>query len=129
MHYGSVLDVLVQHHPEYTSLIWGAMKILFGESRFLINVVAAPCQISESLPTAESAIMLYPTPELVNSVSMLYAHNICFLVRAWNFYPKSKFIHAIHPVTRPATLRYDDLIKSIQRDAESVRRLFTINSQ
>lgn len=32
MHYGSVLDVLVQHHPEYTSLAWGAMKIVFGVS-------------------------------------------------------------------------------------------------
>lgn len=35
MHYGNVLDVLVQHHPEYTSLAWGAMKILFGVSIFL----------------------------------------------------------------------------------------------
>ena len=28
-HYGRVLDVLVQHHPEYVSLAWGAMKFLF----------------------------------------------------------------------------------------------------
>ena len=27
--YGGVMDVLVQHHPEYTSLAWGAMKFLF----------------------------------------------------------------------------------------------------
>lgn len=36
MHYGSVLDVLVQHHPEYTSLAWGAMKAIFGVSLCLI---------------------------------------------------------------------------------------------
>lgn len=28
-HYGAIMDVLVQHHPEYTSLAWGAMKVLF----------------------------------------------------------------------------------------------------
>ena len=28
-HYGNIMDVLVQHHPEYVSLAWGAMKLLF----------------------------------------------------------------------------------------------------
>lgn len=27
--YGDILDVLVQHHPEYVALVWGAMKFLF----------------------------------------------------------------------------------------------------
>jgi hypothetical protein len=29
-HYGNIMDVLVQHHPEYVALAWGAMKLLFG---------------------------------------------------------------------------------------------------
>ena len=29
MHYAKVFDVLAQHHPEYVSLAWGAMKVLF----------------------------------------------------------------------------------------------------
>jgi hypothetical protein len=28
-HYGRIFDVLAQHHPEYVSLAWGAMKLLF----------------------------------------------------------------------------------------------------
>ncbi len=31
-HYGVVLDVFVQHHPEYVSLVWGAFKLLFSVS-------------------------------------------------------------------------------------------------
>jgi hypothetical protein len=27
--YGQILDVLVQHHPEYVSLVWGTTKLLF----------------------------------------------------------------------------------------------------
>lgn len=37
MHYGNVLDVLVQHHPEYTSLAWGAMKMIFGVSFCMVQ--------------------------------------------------------------------------------------------
>jgi len=29
------MDVLVQHHPEYVSLAWGAMKFIFGVRIFL----------------------------------------------------------------------------------------------
>ena len=28
-YYGNIMDVLVQHHPEYVSLAWGAMKLFF----------------------------------------------------------------------------------------------------
>ena len=28
-YYGNIMDVLVQQHPEYVSLAWGAMKFLF----------------------------------------------------------------------------------------------------
>ncbi|KAF2238144.1 hypothetical protein EV356DRAFT_508803 [Viridothelium virens] len=31
-YYGNIMDVLVQHHPEYVSLAWGAMKFIFGVS-------------------------------------------------------------------------------------------------
>lgn len=36
-HYGNIMDVMVQHHPEYVSLAWGAMKLLFGVSQFSIG--------------------------------------------------------------------------------------------
>jgi hypothetical protein len=29
LYYGLILDVLVQHHPEYVSLAWGTTKLLF----------------------------------------------------------------------------------------------------
>jgi hypothetical protein len=27
--YGNIMDVLAQQHPEYVSLVWGAMKLMF----------------------------------------------------------------------------------------------------
>lgn len=29
-YYGNIMDVFVQHHPEYVSLAWGTMKLLVG---------------------------------------------------------------------------------------------------
>jgi hypothetical protein len=29
MHYSRIVDVLAQYHPEYASLAWGTMKLLF----------------------------------------------------------------------------------------------------
>jgi len=39
-HYGAIMDVIVQHHPEYTSLAWGAMKVLFVVGSKLLRVNA-----------------------------------------------------------------------------------------
>lgn len=42
-HYSAIMDVLVQHHPEYASLAWGAMKILFvvSEELYLYTLVGS----------------------------------------------------------------------------------------
>lgn len=38
-HYGPVMDVICQHHPEYTALAWGAFKFLFVVTGRLIPAV------------------------------------------------------------------------------------------
>jgi hypothetical protein len=51
-------------------------------------------------------------------VSMLYAHIVRFLIRALKYYEESSIMRAVHSITKPAALRYNDLIKLIQRDEE-----------
>lgn len=36
-HYGTILDVFVQHHPEYVSLAWGALKLIFSVGQSISN--------------------------------------------------------------------------------------------
>lgn len=36
-HCGQVLDVFVHHHPEYISLAWGLMKVMFIVSRLSLH--------------------------------------------------------------------------------------------
>lgn len=41
-YYGNIMDVLVQHHPEFTCLAWGAMKLLVGVRHFPICIGRGP---------------------------------------------------------------------------------------
>lgn len=36
MYYSSIMDMLAQHHPEYTSLAWGAMKLVLVVSSLVV---------------------------------------------------------------------------------------------
>ena len=48
LYYGRILDVLVQHHPEYVSLAWGTTKLLF--------VVSPIFSKRETLPRDEQSV-------------------------------------------------------------------------
>ncbi|KAI0902782.1 hypothetical protein F4823DRAFT_378868 [Ustulina deusta] len=133
LYYGNIMDVLVQHHPEYVSLVWGAMKFIFGavveHERTATTIVTALCDISEYLPSVELSLALYPTSVMKHLVSMRYAHIMRFLIRALKYYEESSLMHVVHSITRPAALRYDDLIRLIRRDEEMLRRHATASSQ
>lgn len=133
LHYSSVMDVLVQHHPEYVSLVWGAMKFIFGavveHDRTAMVIITALCDISDAIPSVELSLALYPTTAIKHSVSLLYAHILRFLVRALRYYEESRIMRVVHTVTRPSALRYDDLIKSIRHDMEKVRKLAAVSGQ
>jgi len=36
MHYGTVFDVLSQHHPEYVALVWGSVKFVLMVGEYFV---------------------------------------------------------------------------------------------
>ncbi len=147
--YGNILDVLVQHHPEYVSLAWGAMKFVFvvisqvrnhssgaETPQLVVNnetltrfLAKGLCQIADSLPQIELVTVLYPTTRLKQAVSELYALVIRFLLRARDWYQESKAMHVLHSLTRPVELRYADLVEDIGACARTVYRLASAAAQ
>jgi hypothetical protein len=83
-------------------------------------IVTALNDIADCLPRVELAALLYPTDTMQQTVAMLYAHIVRFLIRAMEWYEESRLTHVLHSITRPASLRYDDLIKEIQRETKSI---------
>ncbi|KAK6840941.1 hypothetical protein PG987_001801 [Apiospora arundinis] len=57
--YGGVLDVFVQHHPEYVALAWGAIKLLFtgvmNHAKTIGKIAKGLCCIADLLPRHHKA--------------------------------------------------------------------------
>ena len=63
------------------------------------------------------------------AVARLYAHVVRFLIRGMEWYNESRLTHALHSITRPASLRYDDLIIEIKRETRTITNYSITSSQ
>ncbi|KAF2472742.1 uncharacterized protein BDR25DRAFT_341607 [Lindgomyces ingoldianus] len=125
--YGNILDVLSQHHPEYVSLAWGAIKFVFigvlNHEELLHELSKALCYIADTLPHVELKAVLFPTPLMKTLVGTLYAHIINFVQRAVKWYKEGKIKHAITSITRPFRLRFQDLVDEIREASRKIDQL------
>jgi hypothetical protein len=86
-------------------------------------------QIAEALPRVELATLLYPTERMKDATQALYAYILRFLIRAHGWYKEGKFLHLIHSFTRPAELRYKDLLENISECSRNIQQLSVAGSQ
>ncbi|KAF5666707.1 hypothetical protein FDENT_12290 [Fusarium denticulatum] len=132
-HYGQVLDVFVQHHPEYVSLAWGLMKVMFisvvnhGETLKLLS--KSLFEVAQRLPRIEHLSALYPTKNMKLAMESLYSCIMEFLLIAHSWCNESKFKHIYHSFTRPHELRYGDLLQRIETCTGNINELATVGSQ
>ncbi|KAL7768675.1 hypothetical protein ACKLNR_000059 [Fusarium oxysporum f. sp. zingiberi] len=132
-HYGQVLDVFVQHHPEYVSLAWGLMKVMFisvvnhGETLKLLS--KSLYEVAQRLPRIEHLSALYPTKNMKLAIESLYSCIMEFLLIAHSWCNESKFKHIYHSFTRPHELRYSDLLQRIGTCTDNINELATVGSQ
>lgn len=84
--------------------------------------------IGDSLSLADFAETLYPTLKMKDTIVTLNCHIITFLLRALDWYEATTVSRAIQSVTRPAALRYDDVI-DIQKTIRKVTDLSVAGSQ
>ncbi|RGP77598.1 hypothetical protein FLONG3_4289 [Fusarium longipes] len=126
-HYGNIMDVLVQHHPEYVSLVWGAMKLVLVSAQNHEATISLICkamaQIADSLPRVELATVLYPTDRIRQAVNNLYANLIRFFIRAHEWCEEGTLRHLLHSITRPPELRYKDLLEDINTSSREIDQL------
>ncbi|KAI0439622.1 hypothetical protein F4803DRAFT_30512 [Xylaria telfairii] len=125
--YGNVLDVFVQHHPEFVALAWGAMKLVFtavvNNETTASMLAEAMVQIADSLPQVELASILYPNDRMRLAVVDLNAYILKFLIRAKDWYAEGRWKHAWHSLTSPPELRYDDLLRLIREKSRLIDQL------
>ncbi|KAJ5806407.1 uncharacterized protein N7503_004009 [Penicillium pulvis] len=132
-HYGNIMDVLVQQHPEYVCLAWGTMKLLVGavvEHKKMGSIITnSLLDIADALPRVKLVSVLYPTKSLQRMVAILYACIIKFLIRALRWYEEGSWKRALHVVTKPIGLQYDDILEEISHATSNIMAEATAGSQ
>ncbi|KAK2730732.1 hypothetical protein CKAH01_09355 [Colletotrichum kahawae] len=132
-HYGTILDVFVQHHPEYVSLAWGTMKLVFGSvvnhAETLKLVAKSTCQVGMRLSRVKIVSTIYPTTNMRLAVENLYSCILEFLLIAYSWCKESKLRHFLHSFTRPHQLQYDDLLQRIVVASDNISELAAVGSQ
>ncbi|KAI1111945.1 hypothetical protein F5Y14DRAFT_287331 [Nemania sp. NC0429] len=126
-YYGGTLDVVVQHHPEYVSLAWGAFKFLFhavlNHEELVKNLAKACSRIAESLPRSDLSLILYPTTAMREAVARLYAALMKFLLRALRWYRHGRLIHVLSSVANPWGIEFEQELGDVERQARAVDEL------
>ncbi|KAI1329013.1 hypothetical protein F5Y16DRAFT_367168 [Xylariaceae sp. FL0255] len=132
-HYGEVLDVFVEHHPEYVALVWGTMKLLFtsviNHEETLRLLTKATTQIALRLPRMKALSQLYQTSQMRQALESLYSCILEFLLMAHNWCNESRIQHIVHSLTRPHELRYGELLRRITDCSENILELAALGSQ
>jgi hypothetical protein len=93
------------------------------------TIVIALNDIGEALSRIDLAESLYPTKRMKDIIVTLNCYVITFLCRALDWYRSSSLSRTIQSFTRPAALRYDDLIQDINRTLARVTDLSVAGSQ
>ncbi|KAG9764582.1 hypothetical protein KCU73_g901, partial [Aureobasidium melanogenum] len=118
IYYGGVLDTLAQHHPEYVSLAWGAIKfVLMGiieHGELLQKFAQAFVEIGDALHLATCSVLIYGTVTIEATTSQLYLQIMRFLSKAVEWYAKNPIRRMLSAVASPWELKYKDCLEQIR---------------
>ncbi|KAL3419659.1 hypothetical protein PVAG01_08157 [Phlyctema vagabunda] len=133
MYYGAIMDTLSQHHPEYVSLVWGAMKFVFvgviNQEQLITELSKALSIIADALPRVQLHSILYPTEKMKRAIAMLYARIIQFVKRAMHWYKEGRMKHIYNAIIRPYDLRFKDLVEEIREYSSKVDQIASASAQ
>ncbi|KAH7325687.1 hypothetical protein B0I35DRAFT_116819 [Stachybotrys elegans] len=124
------MDVFVQHHPEYVSLVWGSMKFLFSaviNHEEKIHALAKACsRIAEVLPRTHLVLVLYPSDDMKIAVAQLYRLIMVFVQAAVCWYKQGRLAHAWSAIAKPWALSFQSHVKDIDEQARLIDELSSV---
>lgn len=93
-HYQKILDVLTEQAPEYTSAIWGAIKILLISSinheKLKHGVISALDTVGDQFALMKVIVDLQPSDLMVQTVTAAYSDFVKFLNKAVKYYTQCR---------------------------------------
>ncbi|KAM0796207.1 hypothetical protein BDR22DRAFT_893540 [Usnea florida] len=125
-HYQAVLDVLNEQAPEYTSAIWGAIKILLMASvnseKLKQGIHANLQELGRQFGIMRVFVDLQPSETLVQTVIAAYRDFIKFLKKAVKFYTQCLPMRLINSVARPWETRFEPIVTQIREHVRNIEK-------
>lgn len=87
------------------------------------KLAEAMSRIADALSRVKLASILYPTDQMMLAITELNAYLMKFLIRAHDWYTEGSLKRALHSITQPSELRFDDLIELISERSRVVDQL------
>ena len=100
-----------------------------NQEELITQLSKALSTIADALPRANINAMLYPTETMKHALAMLYARIIKFFYRAMKWYQEGKLKHIYTSITRPASLRFKDLLDDITEYSSRVESEASISAR
>lgn len=113
----------------YCSLALTLPQIVIEHEKLGSTILTALDDVGGTLSRIELAESLYPTDKMRDTIVTLNCHIMTFLCRAIDWYKMSSFSRTVQSITRPAALRYDDVIQDITKTMSKVTDLAAASSQ
>ncbi|KAI1263658.1 hypothetical protein F5Y18DRAFT_123755 [Xylariaceae sp. FL1019] len=133
IHYEKVLDALAQHHAEYVSLVWGAIKFILtgiiNYAELLEKFGAAFVEIGDILNDIKQDVHLHVTERILHVYSDMYSHITEFIFRAVRWYKHHGIGRAVHALISPWELKHRDLLTKIRSCANTIDSLSSSESR
>ncbi|MCJ1261664.1 hypothetical protein MMC22_001530 [Lobaria immixta] len=134
--YAVVGDIIVQHHAEYTSLVWGAFRFLL---LFAVEEHNSSEELSKALETiiqivfrAEEYAKLFSTPStsstdrvfesLHENLVRLFAEVLNFLIRTTRFFEKTTLSRFASAGMSPFSTKFQSILNRIEDYERNVEK-------
>ncbi|KAK6836796.1 hypothetical protein PG987_007291 [Apiospora arundinis] len=118
--YATVVDVMVQHHPDIVALVWGMLRGIFqiGVNEVLLHeeIGSGTSYVAMQIVRWDGYLGLHPAaPRVRATAAQLFAQVINFCVRSKRHYESSTVSKCIRAGITPAQNKIQRILSDIQR--------------
>ncbi|PNP58305.1 hypothetical protein THARTR1_01820 [Trichoderma harzianum] len=117
LHYAEVMDVLVEHHPEWVSLAWGTMKLFLmipiEYQKIQESVTTNLARIGGRLQLVALLLRFFPSEKMVDASSTIYGSIAEFLEISLRWLRSNWLVRTVKAAAFPFETRLGPILDKI----------------
>ncbi|KAJ4865507.1 hypothetical protein T069G_02037 [Trichoderma breve] len=120
LHYAEVMDVLIEHHPEWVSLAWGTIKLFLmipiEYQKIQESVTTNLARIGDRLQLVALLLRFFPSEKMVDASSTIYSSIAEFLEISLRWLRNNWLVRTLKAVAVPFETRLGPILEKIDEN-------------